>query len=111
MHELSLAVEIMQLLETHGASLQLIQRFTLEVGALSCVDEAALRTALISALPGTKAAGADIVVVRTAARARCLDCALLFEPPDRIEPCPHCGSPRKQWLSGEALRLQSIEGL
>jgi hydrogenase nickel incorporation protein HypA/HybF len=61
-------------------------------------------------LPGTLAEGATIEMHTIPAQARCLQCATVYEPPDRIEPCPHCGSARKQWLSGQSLTLRSVEG-
>ncbi|MBI5926954.1 MAG: hydrogenase maturation nickel metallochaperone HypA [Aquabacterium sp.] len=111
MHELSLAVEIVRLLESHATELQRITRLTLDIGTLSCVDEQALRTALASAMAGTLAAGADIEIHTVEAQARCQDCGQTFQPPDRIEPCPHCGSFKKTWLKGEDFRLRSVEGL
>lgn len=110
MHELSLAIEIADLLEAHGRELTRITRFTLDIGTLSCVDESALRTALSSALKGSLAEHAEVLVERIEARARCLACGSDFHPPDRIQPCPNCGSPRKQWLAGQDFRLRSIEG-
>lgn len=111
MHELSLAVEIVSLLERHAGELKRITRLTLDIGTLSCVDEQALRTALDTALTGTLAAGADVVVHTIEAQARCLACGQTFQPPDRIEPCPHCGAFHKRWLSGEDFRLRSVEGV
>ena len=111
MHELSLAVEIVGLLESHAHELQRITRLTLDIGTLSCVDEQALRTALESALAGTLAEGANIAIQTIVAQARCQDCGQTFQPPDRIEPCPHCGSFKKTWLKGEDFKLRSVEGI
>lgn len=110
MHEASLAIEVIALLERQSGTLSRITRIVLDIGALGCVDEDALRTALLAALPGTLAEGAAIEMHTTPAQARCLQCATVYEPPDRIEPCPHCGSARKQWLSGQSLTLRSVEG-
>lgn len=111
MHELSLAVEIVRLLESHGRELQRITRLTLGIGTLSCVDEQALRVALEAAMVGTLAEGANIVVEMIEAQALCLDCGQIFQPPDRIEPCPHCGAFNKRWLKGEDFTLRSVEGI
>jgi hydrogenase nickel incorporation protein HypA/HybF len=111
MHELSLAAEIVQMLEAQASQVQRITRFTLDIGTLSCVDEGALRTALDSALHGTLAQSADIVVHTIEAQALCTDCGQNFSPPTRIDPCPHCGSFRKSWLAGQDFRLRSIEGV
>ncbi len=110
MHEASLAIEVIALLERQRSTLSRITRIVLDIGALGCVDEDALRTALLAALPGTLAEGATIEMHTIPAQARCLQCATVYEPPDRIEPCPHCGSARKQWLSGQSLTLRSVEG-
>jgi hydrogenase nickel incorporation protein HypA/HybF len=111
MHELSLAVEIVRMLEGHATELQRITSLTLDVGTLSCVDEQALRTALSAAMRGTLAEGAQIIMHSIEAQARCQDCGQTFHPPDRIEPCPHCGSFKKIWLKGEDFRLRSVEGI
>ena len=110
MHEAALAIEVITLLERQSQVLSRITRIVLDIGALGCVDESALHTALLAALPGTLAEGASIEMQTTPAQARCLQCQQLYAPPDRIEPCPHCGSARKQWLGGQSLNLRSVEG-
>ncbi|KGM41260.1 hypothetical protein JY96_17590 [Aquabacterium sp. NJ1] len=111
MHELSLAMEIVQLLEAHAHELARITSLTLDIGTLSCVDEGALRTALDSALQGTLAQGALVHIHTIEALAQCQDCQHAFSPPTRIDPCPACGSFRKAWLAGQDFRLRSIEGV
>ncbi|MBI2745966.1 MAG: hydrogenase maturation nickel metallochaperone HypA, partial [Burkholderiales bacterium] len=111
MHELSLAIEIVQLLEGHAHELARITSLTLDIGTLSCVEEGALRTALASALQCTLAQDALVHIHTIEAQARCLDCQHTFSPPSRIDPCPACGSFRKAWLTGQDFRLRSVEGL
>lgn len=111
MHELSLAIEIVQMLEAHAHELARITSLTLDIGTLSCVDEGALRTALASAMQSTLAQGAQVHIHSIEARARCQDCLHTFSPPSRIDPCPACGSYRKAWLAGQDFRLRSIEGI
>lgn len=111
MHELSLAMDLVDLLTPHGQTLSRITSMTLALGSLSCVDEPALRTALNSALKGTLAEGAAVHIQHISAQAQCGDCQATFEPPTRLDPCPHCGSFRKTWLKGQDFRLQSIEGV
>lgn len=110
MHELSLAMEVVQILEAHQAELSRITRISLDIGSLSCVDAAALHTALDAALQGTLAEGAELVMNTIQAQAHCKDCGATFAPPTRIDPCPQCGSPRKTWLGGQELRIRAIEG-
>lgn len=111
MHELSLAMEIVQLLEAHSHELTCITSITLDIGTLSCVEQGALRTALGSALQGTLAQGAQVHIHTIEALAQCQDCQHRFNPPTRIDPCPACGSFRKVWLAGQDFRLRSIEGI
>lgn len=111
MHELSLAIEIVQMLEAHSHELARITSLTLDIGTLSCVEEGALRTALASALQGTQAQDAQVHIHTIEAQARCQDCQHTFSPPSRIDPCPACGSFRKAWLAGQDFRLRSIEGV
>lgn len=111
MHELSLAMEVLQILEAHEAELSRITRVSLDIGTLSCVDPAALHTALDTALQGTLAEGAELVLHTVEAQARCNNCGTTFAPPTRIDPCPQCGSFRKSWLAGQDLRVRAIEGL
>ncbi|MCH8179105.1 MAG: hydrogenase maturation nickel metallochaperone HypA [Proteobacteria bacterium] len=111
MHELSLAVEVLRLLEAQAPALSRITDVTLTLGALGCVDEAALRTALAHALRGSLADGARIHTLREEAVSECLDCGQTSTPTARTEPCPHCGSARRHWRSGQALQLTRIEGL
>ena len=110
MHEASLAMEIVLTLEAHADQLERITAITLDIGSLSCVEPQALRTALETALTGTLADGAVIHMAQQAALAHCQDCGTQWSPPDRIEPCPQCGSFRKTWLAGQDMKIRAIEG-
>lgn len=111
MHELSIALEVVHLLEQQAKALSRITHVTLAIGALSCIEPEALRTALGAATRGTLAEGARLTFEFIPAQARCDDCQATFEPDSRIDPCPHCGSPRKTWLAGQELRIRNLEGL
>lgn len=111
MHELSLAMDIVQILEAHEQELARITLVTLDIGTLSCVEPQALLTALNTAFKGTLAEGADVVTHTIEAQARCGDCQAIYAPPTRLDPCPHCGSFRKNWLAGQELRVKNIEGV
>lgn len=111
MHEASLAVEVVRILEAQADRLRVITRVALEVGALACVDATTLRAAVETAVRGTLADGAVVEVIMTPARARCGACGHEEEPPDRITPCSACGSPRRTWLAGGALKVCAVEGI
>ena len=106
-----MALEILRIIEAQRALLRSVAVVVLEVGALSCVTAAALTTALRVALQGTFAAGARLEVVATPARAVCLNCGVETSPPDRATPCAACGSSRRTWLAGQALRVLRVEGV
>lgn len=111
MHELSIALEVVNLLEQQAAALERITHVNLAIGALSCIEPEALKTALEAATRGTLAEGARLTFEFIPAAARCDDCQGEFEPDSRIDPCPLCGSPRKTWLAGQELRIRSLEGV
>jgi hydrogenase nickel incorporation protein HypA/HybF len=111
MHEASLAIEVVRILEAQSDRLRSITRVELEVGALACVDAPTLRAAVLAAVRGTIADSAVVDIVATLARASCLTCGHEEAPPDRLTPCSACGSPRRRWLSGGALKVRSVEGV
>lgn len=76
-----------------------ITRIVLDIGARGASMKTR-RTVLLTAAwhPGRRRGHRDAHHARPG---RCLQCATVYELPDRIEPCPHCGSARKQWLSGQ----------
>jgi hydrogenase nickel incorporation protein HypA/HybF len=111
MHEASLAVEVVRILEAQADRLRTITRVELEVGTLACVDVPTLRSAVEAAIRGTLAQGALIDVIVSPARARCGACGHEEAPPDRITPCSACGSPRRTWLAGNALKVRAVEGV
>ena len=85
-HEASLALEVVAILEAQRAVLRSVELVVLEVGALACVDPDPLATAVTAALARTFAAGARLEIVATPARARCLACGAETAPPDRLTP-------------------------
>jgi hydrogenase nickel incorporation protein HypA/HybF len=111
MHEASLAIEVVRILEAQADRLRSITRVELEVGTLACVEALTLRSAIEAAVRGTLADGALIHVVVTPAKARCGACGHEEAPPDRVTPCSACGSPRRTWLAGDALKVRAVEGV
>ena len=111
MHEASLAVEVVRILEAQADRLRRITRVELEVGTLACVEAPTLRSAVEAAVRGTLADRALIEIVVTPAKARCGACGHEEAPPDRVTPCTACGSPRRTWLAGDALKVRTVEGV
>jgi hydrogenase nickel incorporation protein HypA/HybF len=111
-HEFSLAVEIADLATAHAeaAGLAQVSVLTLSVGSLASVEIEALRFALASALLGTPAEGAELVIEELAARARCGQCGLEQPIVERFAACARCGAFGLRVIAGDALTLRSIAG-
>ncbi|NLF31847.1 MAG: hydrogenase maturation nickel metallochaperone HypA [Planctomycetes bacterium] len=110
MHEMSIAVDMMQQLERiaaeHGVSR--VERIELEVGVLRLVVPEALRDAFSAVAAGTVAEGAELDMVETPARARCGACG--EEYPVQVEEylCPRCGQAAGQILAGNDIIIRSL---
>lgn len=77
MHELSLcqsAVEIIQR-QAEQHDVKRVTAVWLEIGALSCVEESAVRFSFEIVCHGTVAQGCDLHIVYKPARAQCWDCS------------------------------------
>ena len=111
MHELSLAGEVLLLVEEQAAR----HRFTcvrvlrLEAGQLAGVDVAALRFALESLAPGTVLDGARVEIDEPSGQATCLDCGASVAVNQRGDACSDCGAYRLQHTAGMALRVIDMD--
>lgn len=85
-----------------------IARVTLEIGELAGVDVDALRFCFGVCAEGTTLAGADLDIVRVAARARCDTCGGEHPASSLAAPCP-CGSYARVLVAGDELRLKHVE--
>ena len=107
MHEISLAAEILHLIEQAREKdpFGQVKYLRLEAGALSGVDVPALRFAIASMAPGTCLADAVIDVDEPAAIGWCTQCRLSVQMRDRLDTCPHCDEARLQPTGGTELRV------
>jgi len=110
MHELTLAVEIVGMVEreTEQHPFTAIREIELEVGPLSGVDAEALEFALSMAVPGTLLEKTSIRMTQPPGMGRCFFCDCTFPMNDVWTPCPNCNRPAGQIISGDSLRLVSI---
>nr|WP_320133913.1 hydrogenase maturation nickel metallochaperone HypA [uncultured Holophaga sp.] len=111
MHEMGLAVRIveMALERASEAGSGAVTGLELAVGDLSGVSVEALRFALETAVSGTPAEGAELQIRRLPAMGQCTACDQVFELPDRLAGCPHCGTSAPLLLSGREFRLEAIQ--
>ncbi len=111
MHEISLCLSTLELIEQqaqrHGA--KRITAAWLEIGALSCIEESALRFSFDAASRQTLAADCQLHLSYLPAMAWCWTCSASVEIKRHDAGCPHCGSHALQVESGNNLQVKQIE--
>jgi hydrogenase nickel incorporation protein HypA/HybF len=110
MHELSLAAEIVRLVEASAAAerFRRVACLRLEAGALAGVEVGALRFALEASAAGTCLEGARLEIDEPAGRAWCACCAEEVTIFSRAEPCPQCGGCPVKPTGGLSLRVLEL---
>jgi hydrogenase nickel incorporation protein HypA/HybF len=107
MHELGLTQEILEIV-THRAQERKVKRVVLEIGKLSCVLPDAMRFCFDLCSAGTIAEGAELEIIQPPGRGRCRQCGAEFALHAVLAHCV-CGSSDVEWLSGEELRIKTME--
>jgi hydrogenase nickel incorporation protein HypA/HybF len=107
MHELALVEDILAAAEARAAGSR-VTRITLEVGKLSTALPDALRFCFQLATEGTFAEGALLDIVEVPGSGRCLACGATVEMHAPLAQCS-CGGAQLEWLSGEGLKVTSME--
>jgi hydrogenase nickel incorporation protein HypA/HybF len=118
MHELSLAVAIVELVERHAQN-RVVEAVNVRVGAMRQVVPRSLSFQFEFAARGSVCEGATLIQEPIAALLRCEGCGSEWDPePPRAATseelvvlfrCPRCGSSRFQVARGEELEVESIE--
>ncbi|WP_413734020.1 hydrogenase maturation nickel metallochaperone HypA [Sodalis sp. RH21] len=111
MHELSLCQSALELIEQQ-ARLHHAARVTavwLEIGALSCIEDGALRFCFASVCRHTLADGCRLQLTTAPARAWCWQCSAAVSVARHDAGCPVCGGHALRMESGDSLRLKQIE--
>ncbi|HMJ10137.1 MAG TPA: hydrogenase maturation nickel metallochaperone HypA [Polyangiaceae bacterium] len=107
MHELGLAVEIVEIVTRRAAGAR-IRRVVVEVGVLTAVLPDALSFCFSLASDGTEAAEAALEILRPSARVRCHACGADSEQTSVFACCP-CGATDLEWLSGSEFKISAME--
>ena len=111
MHELSLAFEIVNLVEaearSHGA--EKIHEVTLVIGTLSGVDADAVMYALEFTVPGTLLEKSKFILKTEKGTGTCFRCNFNFEMDSRTQGCPVCGMIPVEVAGGTSFSVLSIE--
>lgn len=111
MHELSIAMQIVEILEEevkkHDA--QRVSAVHLDIGTLSGVEPDALKFAMEEAVRNSVAAHAELFYHIIEAVAVCEDCCHEFKTDDYFKVCPYCNSLNTSFLKGKELKIKSID--
>ena len=107
MHELGIAMTVVDTVTQRSEGAR-IKRVVLEVGVLTAVLPDALQFCFGMATEGTLAEGAELEIVEEMARARCRACGGELELRRPFGRCA-CGGSELDWLSGDSLRIRSME--
>ncbi|MBN1183958.1 MAG: hydrogenase maturation nickel metallochaperone HypA [Bacteroidales bacterium] len=110
MHELSIAVNIVEIAEASALKegAHNISEITIDVGSQSGVVIEALNMALESAIKDTMLESAKININIIEAAARCLECGARYSPDDLFTPCPRCNSFQTEITQGKDLKVKSL---
>ena len=111
MHELPVTQSILAIaLEAaQGAGARRITAINLLIGDLSSVVDDSVQFYFDFLSPDTLAAGAKLHFRRIAARLRCRQCGLEFEPQSMEWHCPRCQALGGEVIAGKELYVESIE--
>ena len=110
MHELSIALSIIELAEEEAkkAEASVISKIEVEIGTMAGIDPDALQFAWEVAVQGTMAEQSNLVIHTIQAEAHCLECGTDFPAENFLIQCPNCSSYRYQITKGKELRISSL---
>jgi len=111
LHELGITQSIVEIAERAAKEQQakIIHSVTVEVGSLSGVVPEAMEFCFEACTSGTMLEGAQLLIERIPAHARCLNCSYQFPLEELLACCPECDSAASELLSGEELRIKEME--
>ena len=111
MHELSLCMELIRVIEDQARRqpFHRVRTVRLAVGALAGIEIEALHFGFTVAAQDTLAEGAVLEIEQPPGQAACLDCGAEVEVRDREEPCPRCGGYFLRVRGGTELRVLELE--
>ncbi len=110
MHELSLATEVIELVQREATknNVSSILEIQIEVGYLSGVEADAFQSALELIVKDTILENTALHIIRTTGKGRCNSCNVEFEMKNRLDVCPECHCYPSMIMDGEEFRVVSI---
>jgi len=110
MHEFSLAIEVINLAQREAEKnlAESIQEITIEIGDLSGVEADAFESALELLVKESILENADIKIIKTSGKGKCIACNNEFEVKHRMATCPKCHCFPSEISGGEEFRVVSL---
>lgn len=108
MHELSITQGVVEICG-RAVDGRRVLSVVLEIGALSNVVPDAIAFCFDACTEGTLLQGARLIIEPVGGRGRCLNCAAEFPVHAYYQRCPECAGYGITILSGEELRVKSLE--
>ena len=110
MHELSIAMNILEIVEdyTSRENTKKVLELELDIGDLLGIEIPALKFALETTKEGSILESSVIVINAIQAQVQCQDCQSVFTAKTQFEPCPECQSFFSIIQSGNELKVKSI---
>jgi len=111
MHELSIAMSVIEIAEQHARreNASVITEVELDIGAQSGVMLDAFDFAMQAAVRGTMLENAEVRINTIPAEAQCTVCRHRFPAEDLFSPCPECGNPFSEVIQGRELKVKSLK--
>jgi hydrogenase nickel incorporation protein HypA/HybF len=108
MHELSLTENLLDVTLENAGTRKIIH-VNLLIGEFSHEREESIRFYWDDLAKGTSAENAQLLFKHVDAEMKCLACETVFHPEDEVAFCPNCQSHRLTLLSGDDVKLESID--
>lgn len=108
MHELSLTQNLLDVALKYAESKKILS-VNLVIGQFSDEREESIQFYWDELAKDTLAQGACLHFERVDAEMKCFECGMVFHPDDETSLCPSCQSHRLQLISGDDVRLNSID--
>jgi len=110
MHELSIAMSIVEICteEVSKAEAKKVTSVELEVGTLSGIEIDALEFSWDVAIKDSPVEGAQLLINKVEAIAKCIDCGNEYQIDSLYTTCPTCNSFRNDISKGKELFIKSL---
>jgi hydrogenase nickel incorporation protein HypA/HybF len=110
MHELSLVMGIIELVELEAAErgAVIVEEIVLNIGELSGVEMSSFDFAWDQAVKDTILEGTNRIINRIPGKGKCLDCQTEFALHQYYDPCPDCGQHLIQVISGKEMKVKTL---